>query len=96
MLGMSNILVGHVNEPEDPAAKADGCWDGDTLTNLGFINIWIRSAACDVDHGNQGQEVLFAEGEWKMQGVRGINSLNNKRKVKTTPKSSEANHVPVV
>ena len=41
MLGMSNTLIRHVNEPEEPAAKAGGYWNGETLANLGFANIQV-------------------------------------------------------
>ena len=39
MIYMTNTVNGHANSPEEPAAKAEGCWDGDTLANLGFTNI---------------------------------------------------------
>ena len=39
MLGMSNTLVGNVNNVKGPTTKSKGCWDGDTLSYLGFSNI---------------------------------------------------------
>ena len=41
MLGMSNTLIGYVNNTEEPTTKASGCWDGDTFANLGFTNLQI-------------------------------------------------------
>ena len=50
MLGMSNILVDNVSEIEEPATKSKGCWDGDTLSCLGFGNIQVGGTDRDVDH----------------------------------------------
>ena len=84
MLGMSNTLIGSVNNTEEPTAKAEGCWDGDTLSQLGFTNIQVGGGGRDTDHQNKNQGVSFAEAEWKVQGVRGTNPLKVKKKVITT------------
>ena len=93
MLGISNTLVGNVNDAEEPAAKARGCWDCDTLANLGFTNIRFGGTGRDSNHENQDQGVLFAEAEWKVQRVRGTNPLKVKKKIKNNSKSSDANHL---
>ena len=59
MLGMSNTLVGNVSDIKEPATKSKGCWDGDTLSHLGFINIQVGGTDRAVDHENQGQGVSF-------------------------------------
>ena len=41
MLGIYNVIIGHIPEPEDPTNKDGGYWDGDTLANLGFTNIQV-------------------------------------------------------
>ena len=53
MLGMSNTLIGNVNNVEEPATKSKGCWDGDTLSHLGFSNIQVGGTECDEDHADQ-------------------------------------------
>ena len=63
MLGMSNTLADYVNNTEEPATKAEGCWDGDTLAHLGFTNIQVGGTGRDADHEDQDQGVLFAEAE---------------------------------
>jgi hypothetical protein len=89
MLGMSNTLIGNVNNVEEPTAKAEGCWDGDTLSHLGFTNIQVGGAGRDADHEVKTQGVSFAEAEWKVQGVRGTNPLKVKRKTKTASMKSD-------
>ena len=96
MLGMSNTLIGNVNNTEEPAAKSEGCWDGVTLTHLGFTNLQVEDTGCDTNHDNQDQGVSFAETEWKVQGVRGTNPLKVKKKIKTTLKSSDAAHASTI
>ena len=96
MLGMSNTLVDYVNNTEEPATKAEGCWDGDTLAHLGFTNIQVGGTGRDADHEDQDQGVPFAEAEWKFQGVCGTNPLKVKKKTKTTVKSSDAVHVSTI
>ena len=80
MLGMSNTLVGNVNNIEEPAAKSKGWWDGDTLSNLVFINTQVGGTDRDVNHENQDQGVLFVTRVLKVQGVHVTNPLNAKRK----------------
>ena len=86
MHGMSNTLIGHANKSEEPASKASGCGNGDTLSNLGFANIQIGGTGCDAGHGSKDQGVSFAEVDWKLQGVRGTNPLKVKKNTKTTVK----------
>ena len=91
-----NTVVGHVSSPEEPAAKAEGCWGGDTLANLGFTNIQAGGAPRDVNHESRNQEVSFAEAEWKVQGVHGTNPFKIKKKVRTTSRPSDTKHLTVV
>ena len=96
ILCMTNTVICHVNKPEEPAAKAEGCWDRDILANLGFANIQVGGATCGIDNNNQYQRVLFTEVGWKVQWVCGTTPLKIKKKIKTTPKSSDANDLPTV
>ena len=66
MLGMSNTLIGNVNNTEEPTTKASGCWDGDTLANLGFTNLQTGGTGHDAGHGVTNQGVSFAEAKWKV------------------------------
>ena len=50
MLSMSNTLIGNGSDIEEPATKSKGCWDGDTLSCLGFGNIQVGGTDRDVDH----------------------------------------------
>ena len=86
MLGMANTLVGNVNNTDEPPTKAGGCWDGDTLANLGFTNIQLGGTGHDADHDGQNQGVSFAEAKWKVQGVCGTNPLEVRKKTNTTSK----------
>ena len=94
MTDITNTVIGHVNSPKELSAKAEGYRDGDTLTNLEFTNIQVGGATCDNDHESKDQGVSFAEAERKVQGVRGTNQLKVKKKIKTTSKTSDANHLP--
>ena len=69
-LSMSNTVVGHINNTDEPAMKAEGCWDRDILANLGFTNTQIGGATHDTNHENQDQGVLFAKAEWKVRSRR--------------------------
>ena len=80
MLSMSNTVVGHINNTDEPSMKAEGCWDRDTLTNLGFTNIQVGITIYVVDHRNQDQGVLLAEVERKVQGMCSTNPFKLKRK----------------
>ena len=80
MLGMLNTLIGNVNSTDEPTTKASGCWNGDTLANLGFTNLQTGGTGRDAGHGVKKQGVSFAEAEWKVQGVCGTNPLKVKKK----------------
>ena len=67
MFDMSNTLVENVNNTENPTNKAEGCWDGDTLADLGFINIQVGGAGRDAEQEDQDQGLSFAEAKWKVQ-----------------------------
>ena len=61
MLGMSNTLVGNVDNTVEPTTKDEGGWDGNTLANLSFTNIQVGGTGRDADHESQDQGVSFAE-----------------------------------
>ena len=42
MLGITNAVISCVNSPEEPATKAEGCWDSNTPAILVFNNIQVR------------------------------------------------------
>ena len=50
MLGMSNTLVGSVNNFKELTTSAGEYCDSDTLTNLGFANIQIGGTSRDTSH----------------------------------------------
>ena len=86
VLGMSNTVVRDANDAEDPSIEAGGCWGGDTQANLGFTYIQVGSTGCGTNREDQDQGVSFAKVEWTIQGVRDINPLKIKKKIKTTSK----------
>ena len=96
ILGMSNNLVYNVNNFEELDAKAGGCWDGDTLANLGFTNIRLGSTGLGTNHEDQHQRVSFAAAEWRFQGVYGTDPLKAKKKIKTSPKLSDSTHISTI
>jgi hypothetical protein len=78
-----------VNDAKEPTAKAEACWDDDTLTSLGFTNIGVGGTGCDTVHGSKHQGMSFAEAKWKVHGVRGTNSLKTRKKSETTSKPND-------
>ena len=96
MLGMSNTLVGNVNDIKESAAKSKGCWDDDTLSHLGFSDTQVRGTDRDVDHKNQDQGVSFVTKIWKVQGVGGTDLLKAKRKVETNRKMCDVADAPII
>ena len=87
MLGMQNAIVGQMNKSEEPTTTASrGCWDGDTLGDLGFTNLQVGGTGCDAGHGSKDQGVTLAEAGWKVQGVHGTNPFKAKGRTKTTIK----------
>ena len=93
---MSNTLVSNVSDIKEPVTKSKECWDGDTLSHLGFSNIQVGGTDRDVDHENQDQGVALVTKVWKKQGVRGTNPLKTKRKVKTSFKECDMSDVQSV
>ena len=105
---MSNTLIDNINNTVKPTTKDEGCWDGNTMADLGFTNIQVEGTGCDADHKHgqdhtgcdadhkhgQDQEVSFAEAKWKVQGVRGTTILRVRKKVKTTPKLDDIAKLP--
>ena len=90
MLGMQNAIVGQTNKSEEPTTTASGgCWDGDTLGDLGFTNLQVGGTGRDAGHGSKDQGVTLAEAGWKVQGVRGTNPLKVKSRIKTAIKSDD-------
>ena len=90
MLGMQHATVGQMNKSEEPTTKASGgCWDGDTLGDLGFTNLQVGGTGRDAGHGSKDQGVTLAEAGWKVQGVRGTNPFKVKTRLKTTIKSDD-------
>ena len=96
MIGMSNTLVGNVNGTEEPSTKSKRCWDGDTLSRLGFSNIQVGGIDCDADHENQEQGVSFLTKVWKVQGAAGTNPLKVKRKVTTNHKTCDMANAHII
>ena len=96
MISISNPLVGNVINTEEPAVKAEGCGDGDTMINLGFTTIQIGGTYLDADTEDQDQGAPFAEAKWKVQGVRGTNPVKIKKKIKTTSKSDDTAHASMI
>ena len=93
---MLNNSVDNVSDIKEQATKSKGCWDDDTLFNLGFTNIRVASTDYDANHKNQDQGVYFVTKVWKVQGVSGTNQLKTKRKIKTNLRTSDVANAPIV
>ena len=96
MLGLSNTLVGNVNDTKDPATTSKGCCDGNTLSNIDFTNIQVGGTDRDVNHENQDRGVSFVTKVLKVQGVLGTNPFKAKRKAKTNHKTCDMANSPII
>merc|ERR1712086_954464 len=86
---MQNAVIGQMKSEEPTTTASGGCWDSDTLGDLGFTNLQVGGTGCDAGHGSKDQGVTLAEAGWKVQGVRGTNPLKVKSITKTAIKSDD-------